>query len=56
MPVAKIHVLEGRYDQVRLGKVSRAVQDGLMSALGIPHEVDFTTHAVGEFDIEAIFE
>src|SRR5712675_951647 len=36
MPVAKIHVLEGRYDQVRLGKVSRAVQDGLMSALGIP--------------------
>src|SRR5712672_4845904 len=38
MPVAKIHVLEGRYDQVRLGKVSRAVQDGLMSALGVPSD------------------
>jgi hypothetical protein len=36
MPVAKIHVLEGRYDEARLGKVSRAVQDGLMSALGVP--------------------
>src|SRR5712672_4208460 len=38
MPVAKIHVLEGRYDQVRLGKVPRAVQDALMSALGVPPE------------------
>jgi phenylpyruvate tautomerase PptA (4-oxalocrotonate tautomerase family) len=36
MPVAKIHVLEGQYDEARLGKVSRAVQDALMSALGIP--------------------
>jgi phenylpyruvate tautomerase PptA (4-oxalocrotonate tautomerase family) len=36
MPVAKIHVLEGQYDEVRLGKVSRAVQDALMSTLGIP--------------------
>ena len=36
MPVAKIHVLEGQYDNARLGKVSRAVQDGLMSVLGIP--------------------
>ena len=36
MPVAKIHVLEGRYDEARLRKVSRAVQDGLISALGIP--------------------
>src|SRR5438445_12994146 len=36
MPVAKIHVLEGKYDEAWLGKVSRAVQDGLMSALGIP--------------------
>ena len=38
MPVAKIHVLEGRYDEVRLGKVSGAVQTGLISALGIPPE------------------
>src|SRR6202011_6376756 len=36
MPVAKIHVLEGQYDEGRLGKVSRAVQDALMSALGVP--------------------
>jgi 4-oxalocrotonate tautomerase len=36
MPVAKIHVLEGRYDETRLGKVSKAVQDALMSALGVP--------------------
>ena len=36
MPVAKIHVLEGRYDEARLGRVSNAVQQGLISALGIP--------------------
>ena len=36
MPIAKIHVLEGQYDEARLGKVSTAVQNGLMSALGIP--------------------
>jgi len=35
MPIAKIHVLE-QYDEARLGKVSTAVQNGLMSALGIP--------------------
>jgi 4-oxalocrotonate tautomerase len=38
MPVVKIHVLEGRYSEARLGKVSNAVQSGLMSALGIPPE------------------
>jgi phenylpyruvate tautomerase PptA (4-oxalocrotonate tautomerase family) len=36
MPVAKIHVLEGRYDEARLGKMSKAVQGALMSALGVP--------------------
>ena len=36
MPVAKIHVLEGRYDEARLGKMSKAVQDALMRALGVP--------------------
>jgi hypothetical protein len=36
MPVAKIHVLEGRYNETQLGKVSKAVQDALMSALGVP--------------------
>src|SRR5215813_8646527 len=38
MPLAKIHVLEGQYDEARLARVSSAVQDGLVSALGIPPE------------------
>lgn len=38
MPLAKIHVREGQYDEARLGKVSAAVQEGLISALGIPPE------------------
>ena len=36
MPLAKIHVLEGRYDERRLSNVSRAVQDALVSILKIP--------------------
>ena len=36
MPLAKIHVLEGRYDERRLGNVSKAVQEALISALRIP--------------------
>jgi hypothetical protein len=38
MPLAKIHVLEGQYDEARLGRVSSAVQNGLIRALGIPPE------------------
>ena len=38
MPLAKLHVLEGQYDEVRLDKVSSAVQNGLINALGIPPE------------------
>ena len=38
MPPAKLHVLEGQYDEARLGKVSSAVQNGLINALGIPPE------------------
>jgi len=38
MPVAKIHVLEGQYNEAWLGKVSSAIQNGLISALGIPPE------------------
>src|SRR3984893_18088365 len=38
MPLAKINVLEGQYDEARLGKVSSAIQDALISALGIPPE------------------
>ena len=36
MPLARIHVLEGRYDDARLDGVSRAVQDALMNVLGVP--------------------
>ena len=36
MPLAKIHVLEGRYDERRLSNVSKAVQDALISVLKIP--------------------
>jgi hypothetical protein len=38
MPVATLHVLEGRYDEARLAKVSGAVQQGLIRALDIPPE------------------
>ena len=36
MPLAKIHVLEGRYDEHRLSNVSRAVQEALIRVLKIP--------------------
>ena len=36
MPVAKIHVLEGRYDERRLTNVSKAVQEALISILKFP--------------------
>ena len=36
MPVAKIHVLVDRYDEARPDRVSNAVQQGLISALGVP--------------------
>src|SRR5438128_11795106 len=36
MPLAKIHVLEGRYDERRLSNVSKAVQEALISTLKIP--------------------
>jgi hypothetical protein len=38
MPLAKIHVLEGRYDERRLGDVSKAIQDALISILKIPSD------------------
>ena len=38
MPLAKIHVLEGRFDDARLDGVSGAVQSALIGALGIPPE------------------
>lgn len=38
MPIAKIHILEGRYNKDRLNNVSRAVQDALINTLGVPPE------------------
>jgi hypothetical protein len=38
MPLAKIHVLEGRYDERRLSNVSKAVQDALINILKIPSD------------------
>jgi phenylpyruvate tautomerase PptA (4-oxalocrotonate tautomerase family) len=38
MPLAKIHVLEGRYDQSRITKISGAVQAALMNTLRVPPE------------------
>jgi hypothetical protein len=46
MPLAKIHVLEGRYDKARLGKVSEAVQSALIEVLGIPPDDFFQIHHV----------
>src|SRR6516164_487603 len=36
MPLAKIHVVEGRYDQARIAKVSGAIQSALMNTLRVP--------------------
>jgi Tautomerase enzyme len=38
MPLAKIHVLEGRYDERRLSNVSKAIQDALVNVLKIPSD------------------
>lgn len=36
MPLAKIHVVEGRYDEDRIAKVSGAIQAALMNTLRVP--------------------
>jgi phenylpyruvate tautomerase PptA (4-oxalocrotonate tautomerase family) len=38
MPLAKIHVVEARYDEDRLAKVSGAVQAALINTLHVPPE------------------
>lgn len=38
MPLAKIHVVQGRYDETRLAKLSGAIQDALMNTLRVPPE------------------
>ena len=44
MPLAKIHVLEGRYDERRLGNISKANQDALISILKIPPRRRWSPH------------
>lgn len=46
MPLAKVHVLEGQYDNARLGKVSEAIQSALIEVLGIPPDDFFQIHHV----------
>jgi phenylpyruvate tautomerase PptA (4-oxalocrotonate tautomerase family) len=46
MPLAKIHVHEGRYDEARLIKLGDAVQAALEDALGIPSEDYFRIYHV----------
>src|SRR6201987_5244779 len=36
MPLAKIHVVEGRYDEARIAKVSGPLQAALMNTLRVP--------------------
>jgi phenylpyruvate tautomerase PptA (4-oxalocrotonate tautomerase family) len=36
MPLAKIHVLESRYDEQRVSALSRSVQEALIAVLRIP--------------------
>jgi hypothetical protein len=36
MPLAKIHIVEGRYDDARIGKISGAIQAALMNTLNVP--------------------
>ena len=38
MPLAKIHIVEGRYDETRIAKVSGAIQAALMNTLRVPPE------------------
>jgi phenylpyruvate tautomerase PptA (4-oxalocrotonate tautomerase family) len=38
MPLAKIHVVEGRYDESRIAKISSAIQSALMNTLRVPSE------------------
>ena len=36
MPLVKIHVQKGRYDEARIAKVSGAIQSALMNTLRVP--------------------
>jgi hypothetical protein len=46
MPLAKIYVHEGRYDEARLVKLGDAIQTALEETLGIPPEGYFRIYQV----------
>ena len=46
MPLAKIHVLDGQYDESRLDRLSQAIQESLIAVLGIPPDDFFQIHHV----------
>jgi hypothetical protein len=46
MPLAKIHVLEGQYDEARIGKMSAAIQNALIEVLGVPTDDFFQIYHV----------
>jgi hypothetical protein len=46
MPLAKIYVHEGRYDEARLIKLGNAIQAALEETLGIPPEDYFRIYFV----------
>ena len=46
MPLAKVHVLEGQYDNTRLGNLSEAIQKALIEVLGIPADDFFQIYHV----------
>lgn len=46
MPLAKIYVHEGRYDEARLIKLGDAIQAALEETLGIPPEDYFRIYQV----------
>ena len=46
MPLANVHVLEGQYDNTRLGKMSEAIQNALIEVLGVPPDDFFQIHHV----------
>ena len=39
MPLAKVNLLEGRYNSARIAQLSKAIQDALIEVLDIPPDV-----------------
>jgi hypothetical protein len=46
MPLAKVHLLEGQYNNARIGQLSKAIQDALIEVLDIPPDDFFQIHHV----------